>query len=114
MWGHDSPEQSEVDWIESQYYSQFKRNIWEDTGTYDDARAFKDAIYALRCSDDPREWRAKVQELGKEVRFGFHPAVASFNKLAGKDEVLVHELSMKGGHGSVNVEMVDEGLLQPL
>jgi hypothetical protein len=106
--GHSNMDNTE-NWTRYQYKEKFGREIWRDAESFESGMKFGDAVQRMNSSKDPVEWNKGFADLGKGVGFDFFDSLASFNRLAGKDEVLVHRLSVKGS--DVDIEMKDEGLI---
>lgn len=96
--------------LEVAYWRLTKNEIWEDDDAYESARAFAAMVGRMHASQDPVEWNKAFADLGESLSFDFYDALATLQKIAGTDEILVHQLQMKGK--AVDIEMKDEGLLR--
>lgn len=109
FWESNNHDQAATSNAHSEYWQKFKRNIYEDSETFQTARAISRAVDGMKASSDPAQWNRTFADLGQEVDFDITGAVAAINELVGKDELLVHRFSVKGR--AVDVEMKDEGFL---
>lgn len=106
---NDERAESDKNWIESQYWHKFKRNLYEDYPSYKDAASFGRVVDEMGKSDDPTQWGKAFEQHSREVGFDVYGTMGAVSRLAGNDELLVHKMQMKGK--AVDVEMRDEGML---
>jgi LysM repeat protein len=96
--------------IEVEYWRLTGNELWEDDDAYASAKAFAAMVGRMHASQDPVEWNKAFADLGEALSFDFYDALATLQKIAGAEEILVHQLQMKGK--AVDIEMKDEGLLR--
>ncbi len=94
-----------------EYWYLTHHNIYDDAPDYHAAKSFVRAIERMRGSEDPVEWNKAYADLGNDVRFGFYDALDAMSRMAGKEEVLVSTLRMKGR--AVDIELSDPSLVIP-
>jgi hypothetical protein len=102
-----SPNPLERNQLESRYKHRFGRDIEEDNDRYQEAKELRRLIASLRGKPEAL-WASVFADIGEDKGFDFWRTIAALNKLAGKDETLIHELSIHGDRVHVAVE--DEGL----
>lgn len=96
--------------LEVAYWRLTKNEMWEDREAYESAKAFSSMVQRMHDSADPVEWNRAFADLGEAMGFDFYDALATMQRMAGEDEVLVHQMRMKGK--AVDIEMKDEGLIR--
>ncbi len=91
------------------YFYLTGTDLVEDHVDYRHAQAFSKMVGRMD-NEDPTQWSRAFADMGKDVRFELYDTVAAMNRLAGKDEVLVHNFSVQGD--AVDLQMKDEGLVK--
>jgi LysM repeat protein len=94
---------------ERRYKELFGRDLEDEWDTYNGAMKFGASVDRMNRSAEPAEWNKSFATMGKEAGFDFFNVAGALNRLAGKDEVLVHRFQVKGDR--VDLEMADEGLV---
>ncbi len=92
--------------LASTYQRAFGRSIQDDIEDLRSAELLAKHVGNMRGKPES-EWAAVFADLGGAARFDFWKHTATLNALAGADNTLVHELSMKGER--VNFAVADEG-----
>lgn len=96
--------------LEVEYYWDTGREMYKDRKYFEAAMAFAEMAARMNDHDDPAEWNAAYANLGETVKFDFYDAFAVIASVVGAEEIVVHDLQMKGK--AVDIEMKDEGLLR--
>ncbi len=96
--------------VEVAYWRLTGNEMWEDRDAYEAAEAFASMVQRMHTSDDPAQWNRAFADMGQAMSFDFYDAVATMQKMSEGEDILVHNLRMKGR--AVDIEMKDEGLLR--
>ena len=101
--------ESSLYWLERKYETRFGRRLKSDSAGWESAERLLGAVDKMRGQPE-EEWGQAFANLGSKSKFGFWRDTAALTQLTGTDQMLVHELKMKGEN--VSIEMKDEGLIQ--
>ena len=93
--------------IVSQYRDAFGRDLVQDSQDLDGAKKLADAVGSMMGKGE-QEWAKVFADLGSAARFDLWKQALALNTLAGTDETLVHDLSVKGDR--VGIAVTDERL----
>ncbi len=106
----DAEERNERDRVASEYHRNFNVRLSKDLDDFQGAQAFAKMIGQMAASPNPEDWNRALIDLGQEISFDFHDTLAAMGRMVGKDQLVVHKLSIQGD--AVKLTMQDEGVLK--
>jgi hypothetical protein len=111
---HDSREEqdlrSDQRWIARDYGRAFPgRKLRKDAKVFEGAESLAGYVADAGVAGTESGWVNLFAELGKSKKFDYMPTLGALALLAGKEETLVHELSIDGDE--LHLRSVDEGKL---
>lgn len=93
--------------LESRYTNLTGRDLSKDCPTLLGSQNFSHHVNRLQGERGPEQFRAFFSELGQSTELDYMPALSALARLAGDEETLVHQLSLRGP--SLNIDTVSEG-----
>jgi hypothetical protein len=94
----------------SKYKRQFGASLTDHLEAFRQADALGPKIAQLNNAGDNQGWTTLLTDIGASSKFDYMPSLLALSMMAGKDETLVHKLSIAGKN--VKLESTDEGALR--
>ena len=104
-----NPHDDEAQALAADYHARYGRNISQDMADLDSAELLAKVVDDMRGKPE-QEWVKGFADLGQKTRLDGWKQMAALNSLAGPQETLVHELSLKGKR--VDISARDEGKME--
>jgi hypothetical protein len=96
-------------WQSVEYKRATGRKLDVDAPAFADAVLLEENASKMGTTGTEEGWSKVFADIGEKKRFDYMPIIVALSALAGREDTLVHEVSIKGQ--GINLRSIDEGAL---